>query len=68
MMLTSDQAAWAKHSLAVAAEELKLRAAAARKRGAGHIPIKPAADLLAEAYDRAAIELERARKSINQGA
>lgn len=68
MMLESSSALFASHSLADEADRLRKQALALRKRGAGHLPIKPAAELVAAAYDRAAIELERTRKQINQGA
>lgn len=66
MMLTVEQAAFAANSLKAEAEELQKRAQQLRKRGAGHLPIRPAADLVASAYERAAIELERARSAINR--
>jgi len=68
MMLTTEGQQWAGHTLAEQAAELRKQAVALRKRGASHLPIRPAAEVVAAAYDRAAIELERTRKSINQGA
>lgn len=67
-MLTNEEANWAGHTLATEAAELRKRAVALRSQGRRHLPLKKAAAYAAEAYDRAAIELERARKQINQGA
>lgn len=67
MMLTPESQQWAAFTIAEQAAKLREQALALRKRGAGHLPIKPAAEVVAAAYDRAAIELEHVRKSINQG-
>lgn len=65
MMLTPDCQQWADHELATQVTELKKQALALRRRGAKHLPIRPATEVVAAAYDRAAIELERSRRSIN---
>lgn len=65
MTLTPDESAWVRNSLAEKADELRKAAIAARRRGEQHLPIRKASHVVAEAYDRAAIELERARKNIN---
>jgi hypothetical protein len=67
MMLTAEGYQWASFTLDEQAAELRKQAVALRKRGASHLLIKPAAELVAAAYDRAAIELDRTRKGINQG-
>lgn len=66
-MLTNEEAAWVSNGLATKADELRKAAVAARKRGEAYLPIRKAARVVAEAYDRAAIELERSRKAINHG-
>lgn len=68
-MLTKEEALWADHMLSTDAAGLRKRAVALRSQGRRHLPLKKAATYVAEACDRAAIELERARKQIsNQGA
>ena len=68
MMLTEESLAWADYQLAEQADALRRQAYALRKRGAGHLPLKPAAEAVAAALERAAIELEHTRKTLNQGA
>jgi len=65
MMLTEECRQWADHELAQQATELRNQAMKLRKRGATHLPIRPATEAVAAALDRAAIELERSRKALN---
>lgn len=66
MMLEPTSAApWAKNSLATEADDLRKKAVACRKRGGQHVLIKPAADLVANAYERAAAVLVEEMKRIN---
>lgn len=62
--LEPSAASWATNGLETKASELRKEAQKVRQRGAGHLPIKPAALYVAQAYERAAIELLRARDGI----
>jgi hypothetical protein len=59
-------ARWASITLEEMAYALRTEAQKVRLRGAGHLPIKPAALYVAEAYDRAANELLRAQAGIRK--
>ncbi len=65
MRLTQECQQWADYELALRVTELRILATKLRKRGATHLPIKPATEAVAAAYDRAIIELERSRRSLD---
>jgi len=64
--LEQSAAQWAANGLEEKAFELRKEAQKLRQRGVGHLPIKPAAFYVAEAYDRAANELLRAQEGIRK--
>lgn len=67
MTLEPDSAEWLRFSLKEQAEGARKQAKAARTRAQRHIPIRKAAEHLADVHDRAARVYEEAYKAINQG-
>jgi hypothetical protein len=61
----TSAAPWAKNGLQELHDDLRAKAVKLRQRGAGHLPIRQAANYVADAYDRAAAVLRKAHAEIN---
>ena len=64
IQLEQESARWAQFTLLEQAEALRKEAVKARKRAAGHLPIKRAAEHVANGLDRAARALQDAAAEI----